>query len=53
MAEVESLADGKKRIEKQRYARLVLKVFDEMEHADKREFLDRKGETQIKARERL
>jgi hypothetical protein len=53
MAEVESLADAKKRREKKAYAELVLKTFRDFEHADKREILDRKGEVQIKARERI
>lgn len=53
MEKVESLADAKKRLEKKAYARLVLKAFRDLEHADKRELLDRKSETQIKSRERL
>lgn len=53
MEKVESLADAKKRREKKDYARLVLKIFADLEHADTRELLDRKGEMQIKARERL
>lgn len=53
MEKVESLSEAKKRLEKKKYARLVMKAWGDMEHADKREALDRKGETQIKARERL
>lgn len=48
-----SLAEAKKKREREAYNRLVLQKFDEFEHADKREFLDKKSEIQIKARERL
>lgn len=48
-----SLADAKKKREREAYNRLVLKAWDDMEHADKRKVLDLKAETQIKARERL
>jgi hypothetical protein len=48
-----SLADAKKKREREAYNRLVLQKFDEMEHADKRKVLDHKAEVQIKARERL
>lgn len=51
--EVISLAGIKKQREKERYAALVMKVWDDWEHADKRALLDKKGEVQIKARERL
>jgi hypothetical protein len=52
-AKVVDLKAAKKEQERKRYAALVLKTFDEFEHADKREVLDRKAEVQIKARERL
>lgn len=48
-----SLADAKKRKEREAYSRLVLKAWDDMEHADKRQVLDRKAEVQIRSRERL
>lgn len=48
-----NLADAKKRRDREAYNRLVMQTFDNMEHADKREVLDRKAEVQIKARERL
>lgn len=50
---VMNLAAAKKAIERKKYSDLVLKVWDDWDHADKRELLDLKGETQIKARERL
>lgn len=48
-----NLAEAKKRREREAYSRLVMKAWDDMEHADKRKVLDLKAETQIKARERL
>jgi hypothetical protein len=39
--------------ERAKYADLVMKVWDDWEHADKREMLDRKAEVQITAREKL
>jgi hypothetical protein len=39
--------------ERKCYAALVLQKFSDMEHADKRAFLDRKAEVEIAARERL
>lgn len=53
MGEVENLAARKKERDRKRYADLVLSAFDNLEHKDKREFLDKKAETQIKAREQL
>lgn len=50
---VTDLAAAKKERERKRYASLVLKAWDDFEHDDKRQMLDRKGEVQIKARERL
>lgn len=51
--EIVSLSAVRKQREKERYADLVMKVWDDWEHADKRALLDKKGEVQIKARERL
>lgn len=48
----EILRDFRRR-EKERYDRLVLQTWDDVEHADKRQMLDRKADVQIKARERL
>lgn len=48
-----SLADTKKKREREAYNRLVLKVWDNMDHEDKRKVLDLKTEVQIKAREKL
>lgn len=50
---VSGLAAARRERDRRRYADLVLKTYDDFEHADKREFLDRKAEVQIKARERL
>jgi hypothetical protein len=47
------MKEAKARIEKKRYAALVMQTWDDMEHAEKREMLDRKAEVQIAARERL
>lgn len=52
-SKITDLAAAKKERERKQYAALVLKVFDEMRHADKRVALDRKAEVQIAARERL
>lgn len=48
-----SLADAKKKKEREAYSRLVLNAWDDMDHRDKRKVLDLKAEVQIKARERL
>jgi len=48
-----SLLDERERRKRKAYAALVLKVWDDQEHAEKRAQLDRKAEVQIKARERL
>ena len=48
-----NLADAKKKREREAYSRLVMKVWDDMDHKDKRKVLDLKSEVQIKARERL
>jgi hypothetical protein len=48
-----SLAEAKKKREREAYKRLVLKAWDDMDHEDKRKVLDLKAEVQIKAREQL
>jgi hypothetical protein len=48
-----SLAEAKAEKERKAYAALVLSTFDQFEHDDKRDQLDRKAEVQIAARERL
>lgn len=53
MTKIVSLQGAKKDRERERYKSLVLAAYDDLEHADKREGLDRKAEVQIKARERL
>ena len=50
---VEALADGKRSVENARYNALVLKAFDDMTRADKREKLDRASDVQRAGRERL
>ena len=50
---ITSLSAARKDRERKQYAALVLKTFDEFEHADKREQLDRKAAVQIAARERI
>lgn len=52
-AKVAILSEAKKAKEDENYNRLVLKAFDDMEHHDKRQILDKKAEVQIAARERL
>jgi hypothetical protein len=44
------LGAAKKAQERKRYASLVLKAFDDMDHAGKRDFLERKTEVERKAR---
>jgi hypothetical protein len=51
--EVTVLSDARKQREKKRYADLVMKAWADLEHADRRAYLDKKGDVQIKARERL
>lgn len=48
-----SLAEARKQKEKERYAALVLTTFDQFEHADKREALDRRAEVERAAKDRL
>jgi hypothetical protein len=47
------LGAAKKERERKHYAALILRAYDDIEHADKREVLDRQAQMQIKARERL
>lgn len=47
------LAELRRRRERERYAALVMKAWDDQEHAAKRDHLDRKAEVQIAARERI
>jgi len=53
MAKVETLADAKKRIADRKYKDLVLKTFDDFEHRDKREQLERRAAVEAAAKERL
>lgn len=53
LSKIVDLKAAKKEQERKRYADLVMQKFNDFEHADKREFLDRKAEVQIKARETL
>jgi hypothetical protein len=53
VSEVVDIKVIKKQRDKDRYAELVLKAWDDQEHADKRKILDLKAEMQIAARERL
>lgn len=48
-----SLAEARKRKEKERYAALVLQTFDDFDHTDKRKQLERRANVESKARERL
>lgn len=52
-SKVVDLKAAKQDRDRKQYATLVLSEYDRQEHAEKREFLDRKAEAQIKARERL
>ena len=47
------LAEARKRKERQEYAALVLKAWDDLEHQDKREFLERRSDVERAGRERL
>jgi len=48
-----SLSDARKQREKERYAALVLKTFNDFEHEDRREFLERRAEVERSGRERI
>jgi hypothetical protein len=50
---VVSLKQAKEDIARKRYAEQVLKSFEDMEHAEKREFLQRKAEVENASRQRL
>jgi len=50
---VVSLSEAKKQIERRNYAALVLGAYDDFEHADKREFLERKAAAENASRQRL
>lgn len=50
---VESLADIKKRREKEQHKSLVLDAFDRFEHADKRDQSERRADVERAARQRL
>ena len=52
-ASVVMLPQAKKQREKKRYADLVMKTYRDMEHADKREFLERKSAVERASRQRL
>ncbi|WP_185973500.1 hypothetical protein [Mesorhizobium sp. WSM4303] len=50
---VVSLKEAKEQAARKKYAALVLSKFDDFEHADKREFLQRKAEVENASRQRL
>ena len=52
-AKIETLADAKKRLARQKYNALVLKTFDDMTHQEKRGFLERRAAIEAASRERL
>lgn len=50
---VETLADGKARVEKQKYNSLVLRAFDDLTHDQRKAVLDQRAEVERRARENL
>lgn len=48
-----SLRQAKEDMARKRYAEQVLKSFEDMEHAEKRDFLQRKAEVENASRQRL
>lgn len=48
-----SLKEAKEQAKRKKYAALVLSKFDDFEHADKREFLDRKAAIENASRQKL
>ena len=48
-----SLKRAKEQAERRKYAALVLKTYDAFEHADRREFLDRKAAAENAYRQKL
>jgi hypothetical protein len=50
---VVSLAEAKEQAKRKKYAALVLSKFDDFEHADKREFLERKAAAENASRQKL
>jgi len=50
---VVSLKQAKEQAERRKYAALVLKTYDDFEHADRREFLDRKAAIENASRQKL
>lgn len=53
MSKVETLADAKKRLADRKYRELVMQKFQDFEHQDKREQLERRAAVEAAARERL
>lgn len=52
-AKVRKIEDARKRRERDEYRRLVMRGFDDLEHQERRTFLERKAEIERKGRERL
>ena len=50
---VVDMASEKKRIEKQKYNRLVLNAYDNQENDEKRKMLDRREQVNFAAKDRL
>lgn len=50
---VVDMASEKKRLEKQKYSRMVLRAYDNQEHDEKRKILDRREQVNFAAKDRL
>ena len=50
---VVDMAPEKKRLEKEKYARLVMHCWDNQEHDEKRKMLDRREQVNFAAKDRL
>lgn len=48
-----NLSEARKRKEKERYAALVIRAWEDFDHEDKREQLERRADVERAARERL
>ena len=47
------MASEKKRLEKEKYASLVMQCWDDQEHTEKRKMLDRREQVNFAAKDRL
>lgn len=53
MTKVTSLKEAKEKAAKNRYSNMVLAAFDDLDHAERRQQLERKADIQREARNKL